>query len=244
MSLNGSGGELVYQARQGLALPHEDGSRIEQLDRGGQRRQRRRVLEGHHDRRHAVLLRPQPACPAGHERRDELGLDRAGVRQPPGEPCHAATFAASFCAQAWRWNLDYVVDPHGNTMSYWYDKETNQYAKNATATDKAELRARRLARADRLRHLGPGASDRSVHPDRHRCCLRDRRTAARPDCADHGAAHWKDVPWDQDCAPGRRPAGRSTARRSGPRSGCRRSPPRSGTPRSHARLAARSTRGR
>ena len=42
------------------------------------------------------------------------------------EPCHAATFAASFCTQAWRWNLDYVVDPHGNTMSFWYTQGDEQ----------------------------------------------------------------------------------------------------------------------
>ena len=52
-----------------------------------------------------------------------------------GEPCHSATFAASCCDQAWRWNLDYVVDPHGNTMSYWYTQETNHYARNGTTTD-------------------------------------------------------------------------------------------------------------
>jgi len=32
----------------------------------------------------------------------------------------------------WRWNLDYVVDPRGNTTSYWYVKETNKYAANNT----------------------------------------------------------------------------------------------------------------
>jgi hypothetical protein len=47
----------------------------------------------------------------------------------PGEQCHQSTFAASSCAQAWRWNLDYVVDSHGNTMSYWYSQETNSYGR-------------------------------------------------------------------------------------------------------------------
>ena len=31
--------------------------------------------------------------------------------------CYDATFAAGFCDQAWRWNLDYVVDVHGNTIT-------------------------------------------------------------------------------------------------------------------------------
>ncbi|GAA1591910.1 RHS repeat-associated core domain-containing protein [Kribbella karoonensis] len=46
-----------------------------------------------------------------------------------GEPCNSTTFASSFCKQAYRWNLDYVVDPHGNTMSYYYDVETNKYGR-------------------------------------------------------------------------------------------------------------------
>ncbi|MGV9317322.1 sugar-binding protein, partial [Streptomyces sp. NPDC003691] len=48
----------------------------------------------------------------------------------PGEPCYNATYANSFCSQAWRWNLDYVVDVHGNAMSLWWKKEVNHYAKN------------------------------------------------------------------------------------------------------------------
>ncbi|MBE1876861.1 RHS repeat domain-containing protein [Myceligenerans pegani] len=45
-----------------------------------------------------------------------------------GEPCYsAASFKASHCEQAWRWNLDKVVDRNGNTMLYDYTKETNRY---------------------------------------------------------------------------------------------------------------------
>ncbi|MFJ9023679.1 DddA-like double-stranded DNA deaminase toxin [Streptomyces sp. NPDC102259] len=48
-----------------------------------------------------------------------------------GEPCYmAGDFAGSFCDQAWRWNLDYVVDTNGNAMTLWWAKETNHYAKN------------------------------------------------------------------------------------------------------------------
>ncbi|MEU9335001.1 ricin-type beta-trefoil lectin domain protein [Streptomyces sp. NPDC048290] len=49
----------------------------------------------------------------------------------PGEPCYQADdFAGSFCSQAWRWNLDYVVDVNGNAMSLYWTKEKNHYAKN------------------------------------------------------------------------------------------------------------------
>ncbi|MEU3062279.1 RHS repeat protein, partial [Streptomyces subrutilus] len=45
----------------------------------------------------------------------------------PGEPCYTAVFADAVCDQAYRWNLDYVVDPRGNAMTYWYNKEVNHY---------------------------------------------------------------------------------------------------------------------
>lgn len=47
-----------------------------------------------------------------------------------GEPCHDSTFASSSCTQAWRWNLDKVVDRNGNMVVYTYEKETNSYGKN------------------------------------------------------------------------------------------------------------------
>nr|EIF91696.1 YD repeat-containing protein [Streptomyces tsukubensis NRRL18488] len=48
----------------------------------------------------------------------------------PDEPCYKASYAESFCSQAWRWNLDYVVDTRGNAMSLWWKKEVNHYAQN------------------------------------------------------------------------------------------------------------------
>lgn len=57
-----------------------------------------------------------------------------------GEPGHTSTFASSFSTQPYRWNLDYVVDPTGDTMTFYYSKETNQYkraASTATTYDRA-----------------------------------------------------------------------------------------------------------
>ncbi|GAA2250036.1 hypothetical protein GCM10010145_16760 [Streptomyces ruber] len=48
-----------------------------------------------------------------------------------GEPCYkAGDWAGSHCKQAWRWNLDYVEDVHGNAMSLWWKRDTNYYARN------------------------------------------------------------------------------------------------------------------
>ncbi|WP_432753535.1 ricin-type beta-trefoil lectin domain protein [Streptomyces sp. JL2001] len=48
-----------------------------------------------------------------------------------GEPCYkAGDWAHSYCNQAWRWNLDYVEDVHGNAMSLWWKRDSNYYARN------------------------------------------------------------------------------------------------------------------
>ncbi len=46
-----------------------------------------------------------------------------------GEPCNASTTDASWCQQAWRWNLDRVVDPNDNYMNVYWQNETNQYGR-------------------------------------------------------------------------------------------------------------------
>ncbi|MFF0429842.1 RHS repeat-associated core domain-containing protein [Streptomyces sp. NPDC004520] len=56
------------------------------------------------------------------------------------EPCATSSFAASWCQQAWRWNLDYVVDPRGNAMAYFWKKETNNYGRNVNATTGASTK--------------------------------------------------------------------------------------------------------
>ncbi|OLT34389.1 hypothetical protein BJF79_07425 [Actinomadura sp. CNU-125] len=44
-----------------------------------------------------------------------------------GEPCYDSTFKDAHCKQAWRWNLDHVIDPRSNTITYYYAQETNNY---------------------------------------------------------------------------------------------------------------------
>jgi RHS repeat-associated protein len=51
-----------------------------------------------------------------------------------GQPCYDSTWADSYCTQGWRWNLDYVVDPHGDAVAYFYNTETNYYARDNGTT--------------------------------------------------------------------------------------------------------------
>jgi RHS repeat-associated protein len=65
------------------------------------------------------------------------------------QPCTAGTFAASLCQQAYAWNLDYVVDLHGNSQAFYYTQDTNNYSSQAGAGAlKSYVRASRLARID------------------------------------------------------------------------------------------------
>jgi RHS repeat-associated protein len=115
-----------------------------------------------------------------------------------GEPCKGTSFATSSCTQAWRWNLDYVVDPHGNAAVYYYKAEFNRYAMNRSTTV-----ATQYVRGGYLDHIDYGltkdtiyapnsAGDRVVFTNANRCLSTTNCTSAYP-------TNWPDVPWDQNC---------------------------------------------
>ncbi|MFJ2766082.1 RHS repeat domain-containing protein [Streptomyces prasinus] len=120
-----------------------------------------------------------------------------------GEPCYKSTgFADSSCTQAWRWNLDYVVDTHGNASTYWYSKETNYYSKNAdtTVNGTAYTRGGYLNRIDYglrsdLIYAKPAAQQvRFTYAER--CVTSSGCTSLTKDTK----ANWPDVPFDMICA--------------------------------------------
>ncbi len=120
----------------------------------------------------------------------------------PDEPCHATTFANSHCGgdnQAWRWNLDYVLDLNGNSISYWYEKETNRYGRNLTATDaarydrggwldKIEYGTRNTNNVDSI--FSTPAPMRVDFAEADRC---------KSNCTTHTETTWPDTPWDSEC---------------------------------------------
>ncbi|MBX9472844.1 RHS repeat-associated core domain-containing protein [Microcella sp.] len=66
-----------------------------------------------------------------------------------GEPCFESTanggFAESMCTQVYRWNLEQVVDPLGNTMTYYYEEEPNRYMYDAVGSLERAESARTVA---------------------------------------------------------------------------------------------------
>jgi len=110
----------------------------------------------------------------------------------PGDGC-GGTFATSDCVRAWRWNLDHVVDPRGNTISYQYRAESNQYARNQTASSVAAYtRGGWLERIDYGHRAGEAPAAQVVFAVDNRC-----RPGAT--CSQHTGAVWPDVPWDWEC---------------------------------------------
>ncbi|UKZ02570.1 RHS repeat-associated core domain-containing protein (plasmid) [Streptomyces viridifaciens] len=129
-----------------------------------------------------------------------------------GDPCYDSSKGQkSWCNAGWRWNLDYVVDPHGNLTTYTYAPETNYYAlgggqNNGTGTNTAYTRSGVLSAisyGQRLSdQLGAGgnyqAAAQIVFNSAERCvtsttaCDPSQRTKAN-------AANWPDVPMDEQC---------------------------------------------
>ncbi|MET9795758.1 polymorphic toxin-type HINT domain-containing protein [Nocardiopsis alba] len=123
-----------------------------------------------------------------------------------GEPCNKSSFADSWCQQAWRWNLDYVVDVQGNVMTLHYTKEKNHYGRNMKADDGTPY-----DRGGYLRRIEYGLTTDDVFataPARVNFTVAERcLTTGSFDCAPEkrekdNARHWPDVPLDQDCKSG------------------------------------------
>ncbi|WP_247680812.1 RHS repeat-associated core domain-containing protein [Micromonospora sp. C97] len=210
LSLGGSGGELIYNATDGYWHPRrDDGTRAERIVGGTS------YGNGDNDGEYwKVTTTNGTQYWFGRHKLAGWTSDKAVTNSTwtvpvfgndPNEPCRGSSFAASDCMQAWRWNLDYVVDPHGNSMSLWYAKESNGYARNNSADDVASYtRGGYLTRieygTDNRTEVGGVRTDslyRGVAaPMRVEFTTADR---CLNDCSQHDAAHWPDTPWDQEC---------------------------------------------
>ncbi|MFF1482304.1 RHS repeat domain-containing protein [Streptomyces sp. NPDC058301] len=121
-----------------------------------------------------------------------------------GEPCYDSSFDSASCNQGWRWNLDYVVDPHGNAMAYYWNKETNNYARNMSLTTGKGTPAK-YNPAGYLDHIDYGLRSNAVYTGKAMgkvaFGVNDRCLENCTFDVDH-AANWPDVPLDQFCKDG------------------------------------------
>ncbi|WP_189922998.1 polymorphic toxin-type HINT domain-containing protein [Kitasatospora xanthocidica] len=130
-----------------------------------------------------------------------------------GDPCYSTGSGNnSWCQMAWRWQLDYVVDPHGNLTTYKYATEGNKYQRGRVQSGGVGTLAD-YQRAGYLKEIAYGqrldeqtaakggavpaakvtfsVAERCI-PSGSITCSEDQRTAAN-------AGAWPDTPIDQIC---------------------------------------------
>ncbi|MFE5036806.1 polymorphic toxin-type HINT domain-containing protein [Streptomyces sp. NPDC056683] len=210
LSLNGSGGELVPNGTNSFKLQNDDGTKIDRIygsssdvrSNGARNDEYWRVTTPDGTQYYFGYNR-LPGWASGNETTDSTWTVPV-FGNNTGEPCNASTFAASWCQQGWRWNLDYVVDPHGNAVAYYYDKETNSYGRNLTAAD--DTTYVRGGTVDRIEY---GLKNTAMYSAKALAkvtftsserCIPDSSTTCSSISTD--SQYWYDTPWDLNCAAG------------------------------------------
>jgi RHS repeat-associated protein len=197
LSLGGMSGKLV-RSGNGWRPEQDDGSRIEKLAdpataNGDDNGEYWKVTAPDGTQYFLGLNRLPGWANAPADRKSETGsvFTEPVYGNHTGEPCNAATFAASACQQAYRWNVDLVVDPRGNAMTFHYAKEVNHYKRGGTqGVNTPYVAFGQLARIDyglRSDALFDLAPARVVFQSANRCAAGDTTC---------------DVPFDRVCDAG------------------------------------------
>ncbi|GAA3240643.1 hypothetical protein [Nonomuraea helvata] len=216
LSLNGQATELILDDATGTWQPKEDdGSKIEKLSGAD---------NGDNDGEYWRVTTPDgtqyyfgqnhlPGWTSGKaETQSTWTVPVFG--DDDGEPCHKDSFSDSWCKQAWRWNLDYVVDTHGTVSTFWYGRETNYYRRDVTTltdgvpngTPTSYDRGGYLKRIDygqRSDAIFSTSAPAQVDFDvKERCIPTSGFDCAEGKFTKDNAKYWPDVPYDQNCDSG------------------------------------------
>ncbi|MGW0939781.1 RHS repeat-associated core domain-containing protein [Streptomyces sp. NPDC002666] len=209
LSLNGKSNQLVWDsAKNTWKLADDDGSRVERVlgsapndvnDDEDYEYWKLTTLDG---TQYWFGKNRLPGWSSGKEETNSV-FTVPVYGNHSGEPGHASDFASSVTTQGWRWNLDYVVDPHDNAMAMYYGKETGYYAQNSKIeTPVSYIRGGYLNRIDY--GLRAGAVYTTANPAGRVSFGTDERcfsTCGTFD-TDH-ATSWPDVPVDLNCTAGK-----------------------------------------
>ncbi|HEX8629243.1 MAG TPA: SpvB/TcaC N-terminal domain-containing protein, partial [Catenuloplanes sp.] len=117
----------------------------------------------------------------------------------PDEGGYNKDFGKSRVTRAWRWNLDYAVDPNGNTMTYFYNKEVGAYAREGDENKRTDYdRAGSLARIEYGSRRDAPASVRPAARVMFQAA--DRCLGKCVDANDKPIAkRFPDAPWELHC---------------------------------------------
>ncbi|WP_327033826.1 RHS repeat-associated core domain-containing protein [Micromonospora ureilytica] len=205
LSLNGSSTALVWDAAKKVWKPESDNgevvTHVENANNGS----------GTYNTDYwRVTLRDGTSYEFGRNRlpgwtsgkTETKSVDHTPVYSPHSDgPCYNSSgFSSSVCTMAYRWNLDYVTDTHGNAMAYYYDQATNFYGRNKGASDVSYIRDSNLARID-YGFTDGGAygtvANQVVFNTGDRCL-----SGTCQPLNSANKANWPDVPFDLICASG------------------------------------------
>ncbi|MCW6004372.1 hypothetical protein K1W54_07215 [Micromonospora sp. CPCC 205371] len=170
----GGGGQLVRDGEGYWRLKSDDGSRIERKTGAG---------NGDNDGEHWIVTKVDGTRYFYGSRPEAGSTWFVPVRGDDAhEPCEGTR-----CDQAWRWNLDKVVDPRGNTILYSYATETATYGTPAA----------NYVRGGYLRSAEYGAVVDNKWSARVEFTPADRCVPGS-ECVSDKPQNWPDVPRDPD----------------------------------------------
>ncbi|WP_245241932.1 hypothetical protein [Streptomyces sp. NEAU-H3] len=209
LTFNGKGGELVPTGTDTFKLRQDDGTRVKRL-RSADR------ANGDNDDEYWELTDPSGTrFYFGYNRLPGYASGKAATNSVytvpvygnnASEPCHKDDYASSYCQQAWRWNLDYVVDTHGNALTYYYTKESNSYGRNLKADDNTSY-----TRGGYLTRIDYGLKADNVYTDKPTAqvvfsnaerCLPESGVTCEASTIKDKSFYWYDTPWDLNCDSG------------------------------------------
>ncbi|MCY0929492.1 hypothetical protein OTB20_25480 [Streptomyces sp. H27-H1] len=204
LSLNGSSSELLWDAAKGVwKLSNDDGSRVERIydsvgnASGDTDSEYWRVTTGD-GTQYWFGKNRLPGWTTDDEVTNSVNWVPV-YGNHTGEIGHQADFASSAVNQGWRWNLDYVVDPHNNAMALYYTKYGAYYAKNGKIDAPAIY-----TRDSTLKKISYGLRAGQVYtpalaPAQVNFTITNRCNVATCTLDEDHATEWPDVPVYLDC---------------------------------------------
>ncbi|GAA1750476.1 hypothetical protein GCM10009747_04780 [Agromyces humatus] len=198
LSLNGAGSELIKDKGDETWHPRkDDGTRVEHLTSGG--------AEGEYWK---VTTTDGTQYLFGSDAAAKSAWTVPVYGNHDGEPGYETEFVDSDRPQVWRWNLDRVIDPSGNTASYFYTTESNRYTPYyETAAPATYTAGGYLKRVEYGMHPDDGVLDAPAKVEFNHAprCIHDL-AAPNSWCAEDEtstkANAWPDTPIDLVCTAG------------------------------------------
>ncbi|MCT9006617.1 RHS repeat domain-containing protein [Streptomyces rhizosphaerihabitans] len=208
ISFNGHAGELIKADDGTWKIKGDDGTKVEHLtgstrDNGDNDQEYWRVTTTD-GTRYYFGYNKLPGWATGSPQTNST-WNTPVFGDDEGEPCHGATFADSWCQQAYEWNLDYAVDAHSNAIAYYYNKETNYYGRARTASN-----ATVYDRGGSLDHIEYGLKSTAMFAKplakvdftNTERCLPEPGVTCDASTIDDKSFYWYDTPWDLNCKSG------------------------------------------